>query len=219
MKQLSSDQIKELHDLVRRDAVGYYEVTLEIVDHYASAIETIWEKEPDLSFYQAQMRVYKEFWDFQGFQKKRQELLFKNARQEFLNKLKSLFGWPQIIELIILSFLLFVILNYLEHSTTWTYWPTTLNLLFIFTTSVSQFYILLRFETKMKRPFLRIDAISSIYCYFPHTLPFISILFLLFQSTWAIAVSAILMAIYFLGLRAIHFSLLQEMHKIERQYA
>jgi len=65
-KQLTTDQIKELHKLVQRNAIKYYDVEVEIVDHYASAIEAIWEEDSSISFYRAQMMVYKEFWDFQS---------------------------------------------------------------------------------------------------------------------------------------------------------
>ena len=70
-KQLTNEQIQVLHDLVQRNAITYYDVEVEIVDHYASAIEAIWEKEPDLSFYQAQKRVYEEFWDFRGLEQEK----------------------------------------------------------------------------------------------------------------------------------------------------
>ncbi len=64
MKQVTQEETQELFNLVERHAIKYYDVQIEIVDHYASAIEEIWENEPDLSFLEAQKRIYREFWDF-----------------------------------------------------------------------------------------------------------------------------------------------------------
>jgi len=78
-KQLTAEQIAILFNLTERNGVTYYDVQIEIVDHYASAIEKMWEVEPELNFYRAQERVYKEFWNLKGLERTKSQLLLKQA--------------------------------------------------------------------------------------------------------------------------------------------
>ena len=90
MKQLTTNQIKELHKLVERNAIKYYDVEVEIVDHYASAIEDSWEHDPQLLFEEAKERIYKEFWDFKGLQKNKERVLSDLAQKEINLKLAAI---------------------------------------------------------------------------------------------------------------------------------
>ncbi len=112
MKQLSSDQIKELHKLVERSAVGHYDVQVEIVDHYASAIEAIWAADPNITFYQAQVMIYKEFWDFQGLVEDKKKILYAKANKGVLEQLKTIFYWPTILKFIVLTSLIYFTFPY-----------------------------------------------------------------------------------------------------------
>ncbi len=77
MKSLTKEETQELFNLVERHDIKYYDVQIEIVDHYASAIEEIWENEPDLSFLDAQKQVYREFRDFKNLEKEKWKALGK----------------------------------------------------------------------------------------------------------------------------------------------
>jgi len=217
-KQLTPTQIQELHNLVQRNAIQYYDVEIEIVDHYASAIEAIWENEPEVSFYQAQMRVYKEFWDFQGLMKDKQILLTKQANREFFQEVKRMFGWPQVIELVALTIVIYTILNYLEQVLVWEFWyqvlPYSLMCLPFF-----HCYLITKFQKKLKHNFIRLITITGAFSGFPFMLVQSSAFFTCLKIPWAVAVGALIIAIYLLGVRAVHYTLLQEMQQLEQQFA
>ena len=105
MKQLTKDQIQELYKLVERNAIKYYDVQLEINDHYATAIEEIWGTEPDLSFYYAQKRVYKEFWDFKTLENEKRKSLEKQYKIALWNDLRNWISFPKILFSGLLSYI------------------------------------------------------------------------------------------------------------------
>lgn len=105
MKKLTRVQVEELFKLVERNAIKYYDVQLEIVDHYATAIEEIWQNEPNLSFYHAQKRVYNEFWDFKNLEMEKRKFLEKKYRLAMWKSFKEWFSFPKIL----ISFFAFLI--------------------------------------------------------------------------------------------------------------
>ena len=60
-KELTPEQIEQLFTFMRRKYVRYYDVQIELVDHFASAIEELWETEPNVSFEKAIEKVYSGF--------------------------------------------------------------------------------------------------------------------------------------------------------------
>lgn len=160
MKQLTNDQIKELHKLVERNAIKYYDVEVEIVDHYASAIEEIWAEDPNVSFYHAQMKVYKEFWDFQGLQKDKRLALTQQASKELWGHIKDAFTWPKVVELIGISTLLFYSFYFLFEIITPQNLSLSLMLLGIIC-AIVQFGEIRFFLKKLGHSFLRLDTILA----------------------------------------------------------
>jgi len=159
-KQLTTNQIKELHRLVERNAIKYYDVEVEIVDHYASAIEEIWADDPSVSFYRAQMMVYKEFWDFQGLMKDKQSALRQRAYKEYWGHLKEAFTWPKILELLGITALLFYGFNFLFEIIT----PQNLSnilMISVIACAISQFGEVRFFNKNLGRSFLRLETIQT----------------------------------------------------------
>ncbi len=97
MKQITQEETQELFNLVERHAIKYYDVQIEIVDHYASAIEEIWENEPDLSFLDAQKRVYREFWDFKTLEEEKRKALIKKINKRIWKTFSSWMKLPKLI--------------------------------------------------------------------------------------------------------------------------
>lgn len=98
-KEVSKAQIDELFAFVRRKRVRYYDLQVELVDHLATGIEQIWEKEPDVSFERARDRVYKEFGIF-GFAHvvdERLNAIHRQVWEEAYVFLRSTFTFPKII--------------------------------------------------------------------------------------------------------------------------
>lgn len=60
-RKLTPEQIDDLFALCEFHNVHYYDVQIELVDHIASAIEAIWETNPELSFEEAVFQVGEQF--------------------------------------------------------------------------------------------------------------------------------------------------------------
>ncbi len=68
MSRLSESEIQSLFDFTRKKYVRYKDVQIELVDHLASAIEELREKDPEIGFVKALYQVYEGFGIF-GFAK------------------------------------------------------------------------------------------------------------------------------------------------------
>lgn len=60
-RKLKPEQIDNLFELCEFHNVYYYDVQIELVDHLASAIEALWETNPELSFEEAAFQVGESF--------------------------------------------------------------------------------------------------------------------------------------------------------------
>ena len=60
-RKLAPEQIDNLFELCEFHNVHYYDVQIELVDHIASAIEVLWEANPELSFEEAVFQVGEQF--------------------------------------------------------------------------------------------------------------------------------------------------------------
>ena len=218
MKQLTTAQIQGLHKLAERNAIKYYDVEVEIVDHYASAIEEIWAEDPSVSFYHAQMKVYKEFWDFKGLEKDKQQLLFANANKDFWKILKGMFGWPSILKLIVLSFLIYNTLYYMEHNLDWAYWDMGLIYFLMFFPGY-QYLLVRRFEKKTSHSFLRLYALLQTYSFYPILILWVCLEIIQVKAVWSFTICSVVLTMYILGVQAVHLLLKKEILLLEKQYA
>jgi len=216
-KQLTISQIKELHKLVQGNAIKYYDVEVEIVDHYASAIEAIWEKEPELSFYQAQERVYKELWDFKGIEQEKIRQVTKQANKDIWIALKSMFGWPKFAELLLLFSICWFSLTWFKS----TYWGES-GYVYLLFFSLMILPILLEgtalrnFDKNRNKHFLSLYRVTTTYSFF------LVLAFNLADVAYrlpSLLPCAFFLAIYFLGMKDMHFLFKEERRKIKQQYA
>ena len=110
-KQVSEAQIEQLFKFLRQKYVRYYDVQIELVDHFASAIEAMWEENPSMTFQQGIDRVYADF-PITGFN----NLITEKA--EILNKKILSHAWKEVklylqVPKIMLTFLLVTVLHLL----------------------------------------------------------------------------------------------------------
>ena len=158
MRQITKEETQELFNLVERHAIKYYDVQVEIVDHYASAIEEIWEKEPDLSFLAAQKRVYWEFWDFKTLEETKRQALEKQYKRVLWQGVKEWFSFPKVMLSLVLFLIVFQIISTNIFAT---------NLLFqviFYWTIFGSFYSLLRLvqlESKWKAKVLQFETLGT----------------------------------------------------------
>ena len=107
--ELTKNQIQQLHNFIKNKGVIWYDVRLEIVDHFANALEEKLKKKPDFDFTQAVNEIYKDFNDvkFKKLIKEKSKIINTNLRQSAFSHFKGFFKLPKII----LSILLFVVLS------------------------------------------------------------------------------------------------------------
>jgi len=215
-KQLTTSQIQELHNLVQRNAIKYYDVEIEIVDHYASAIEAIWEKEPEVSFYQARERVYKELWDFQGIEQEKIRQVTKQANKNIWIALKSMFVWPKLVELLLLFSICWFSLTYFK-STAWgeTGYVYLLFLSLMILPILLEGTTLRNFDKNRNKHFLSLYRVTTTYSFF------LVLAFSLADMAYrlpSLLPCAFLLAIYFLGMKDMHFLFKEERRKIKQRY-
>lgn len=98
-REVTSEEIDQLFDFVRRKRVRYYDLQVELVDHLASGIEAIWAKEPQCSFTQARDRIYASF-GITGFAHvvdERIQAIHRQVWREAKAYLWSTLSYPRII--------------------------------------------------------------------------------------------------------------------------
>jgi len=144
-KQLTNDQIKELHKLVERNAINYYDVEIEIVDHYATARE-------------AKERIYKEFWDFKGLQKKKEKVLSDLAQREINLKLRTAFSWPKIMIFFLLTIFFYSIGTQIQYKAGLVL-GTSLSLILI-AYILYKVILIKKLEKQLDKRFLRLKTIA-----------------------------------------------------------
>lgn len=111
MKQLTKDEIQQLFDLVQGHAIKYYDVQVEIVDHFASAIEEIWETEPNLSFFHAKNRIYRQFWNFKQLEEEKRKALIKKYNKLSWRTLLDWMKFPKVVCTLLLILSLFLLFS------------------------------------------------------------------------------------------------------------
>lgn len=96
--EISATEIEKLHTFCIKHFVVHYDVRLELVDHLASSIESIWTTDASIPFDAALDKVYASYGKI-GFRKLMQEkekAVEVSSNKGIKRALKSLFNWPQI---------------------------------------------------------------------------------------------------------------------------
>ena len=108
--KLTKNQIQQLHTFIKSKGVVWYDVRIEIVDHFANAIKNQLENNKNLTFEEALNKVYTNFGDvkFKNLIKAKIKSInttyYKNIKVTFL----SYFKFPKVL----IGILLFASLNF-----------------------------------------------------------------------------------------------------------
>lgn len=116
-KQLTTEQIQNLHMFCEKHHIPYYDVQIELVDHFASAIESRWKNEPELSFEKALDDIFKDF-GILGFSKIKMNKaieLQKKYERMLWRYVGQFFKVPKIILTLALTLFLFLLFKSTEN--------------------------------------------------------------------------------------------------------
>lgn len=99
-KQLSKAEIQQIFQFMENNGVKFYDVQLELVDHFASEIEQNWDRYPKhWTFGHKIVDVYNRIGrgGFTRIIKTKSAAINKWFRQYCWNYIKSFFSWPKIL--------------------------------------------------------------------------------------------------------------------------
>ena len=122
-KELTVAQIEALFKFMRSKYVRYYDVQIELVDHFASAIEAMWEENPAMTFEQGIDKVYAEF-PITGFNNLIQEktsVLTKKIRRHAWKEVKNYFQIPKIMLTLLVFTLLYLLFSSVQEPLMYAY--------------------------------------------------------------------------------------------------
>ncbi|WP_369048043.1 hypothetical protein [Tenacibaculum sp. UWU-22] len=111
--KLTNQNIQDLYHFTHQHFVEYYDVQTELVDHLANDIESIWAKNPNLSFEQARDKSFKKFGVF-GF------MDIIAAKENQMNKkyikiiwqfVKQWFALPKVILTIVIFMFFYTVIH------------------------------------------------------------------------------------------------------------
>ena len=98
-KELSVAETKELFTFCRKHYVYQYDLQIELVDHMASEIESIWEIEPEVPFMDALKQTFAKFgiYGFSKIKEEKQKALVRKYNRMLFRYLLDFFSWPKIL--------------------------------------------------------------------------------------------------------------------------
>lgn len=109
MKQLTAEEIQELFDFVKARGLKYYDIQIEVVDHFASAIEANWETYlPSWSFEQKIASVYEDL-ELKGFTKMiraKSIMVYRKSLKMAFSYVKNAVQLPHVFVTLILIYFL-----------------------------------------------------------------------------------------------------------------
>lgn len=155
-KKINEEQLAELFDFMRRKRVRYYDLQVELVDHFASAIEAMWREDPKLPFRTGIERVYDQF-PITGFASvidKQTEAIQKDAWRWVLRTWTEYFHWPKVLfSISILLAVRLVLFAFTDINV-----PFYAGFFLIVTGGFYSIYLSKKGKTKDDKRFLRLDA-------------------------------------------------------------
>ncbi|HTN17109.1 MAG TPA: hypothetical protein VL092_05480 [Chitinophagaceae bacterium] len=168
-REVSKEEIEQLHWFCKRHYVVQYDVRVELVDHLASSIEALWQKDASLHFESALDHVYRSY-GTTGFRKlmKEKELAVEQAFQKGLGRaFAAMFAWPNIVIAGVLSLICIFFGSFYEEGQTFV---PALFILFFCTFGVlldiGVSVLLYRKKKQLKEPLLSTNIYSGFFVIF-----------------------------------------------------
>jgi hypothetical protein len=171
-KKVNAEQIDILFDFTRRKRVRHYDLQVELVDHFASAIEDLWREDPDLPFEQAIQKVYDKF-PITGFASvidQQTQAIQKEAWRWVFRTWTAYFHWPKVL-LSIAVLMAMRLLFFLPVATGILFWSACCIIL---AGGCYTVYLSKRSAGKDGKRFLKLEATYGAISYFVN---FINVLF------------------------------------------
>lgn len=115
--KLSIEQIEYVSNYIQSFDIKWYELQVELTDHFVSIMEEIWNEDPQLSFHQVKYRAEQLFGRnyFKDVEKERKMILQKEYNRQMRKMVADFLKFPKIIGSILLGFLAYQVSFYFEN--------------------------------------------------------------------------------------------------------
>jgi hypothetical protein len=97
--KLTAEQIGDVNSYMQSFDIKWYELEVELTDHFVSIIEEIWSKDPELTFYQAKQNAENRFGskEYKMIEKERIQILVKEYNRIQRKAVLDYLKFPKII--------------------------------------------------------------------------------------------------------------------------
>ena len=114
--KLTTEQIEYVSNYIQSFNIKFYELQIELTDHFVLIMEEIWNEDLELSFHQVKYRAEKRFGRnyFKEIEVKRAKVLRKEYKRIQLKMVAEYLKFPKIIVSILMVFLVYRISFYFE---------------------------------------------------------------------------------------------------------
>ncbi len=107
--KLSPSQIEYVFNYIQSFNIKWYELQVELTDHFVSIMEDIWNENPELSFHQVKYRAEQSFGRnyFKEVEKERKMILQKEYNRQIRKMVAEFLKFPKIIGSVLLGILIY----------------------------------------------------------------------------------------------------------------
>jgi hypothetical protein len=107
--KLSPSQIEHVFNYIQSFDIKWYELQVELTDHFVSIMEDIWNENPELSFHQVKYRAEQSFGRnyFKEVEKERKMILQKEFNRQMQKMVAEFLKFPKIIGSVLLGILIY----------------------------------------------------------------------------------------------------------------
>ena len=114
--KLTNEQIAYVNSDIQSFEIKWYELEVELIDHFISIIEDVWDKNQDLTFYQAKELAHQRFGkkEYKAIEKQRINILQKEYNRTQRKELTDYLKFPKIVMSILALILVYKFSFYFE---------------------------------------------------------------------------------------------------------
>lgn len=115
-KQLTAEQIEYVSNYIQSFDIKWYELQVELTDHFVSIMEEIWNEDKELTFHQVKYRAEQRFGRnyFKEIEEERTKVLRKEHKRSQLKMVGEYLKFPKIVLSILMVVVVYRISFYFE---------------------------------------------------------------------------------------------------------
>jgi len=163
--KLTDQQIEYVSNYIQSFDIKWYEIQVELTDHFVSIMEEIWSEDPELTFHQVKYKAEQSFGRgyFNKIVQERTKILHEEFNRSQWKMVVEYLKFPKILGSILLGILVFQVSFYFENPHKFIAGLFGLLILFL----IRILYILFINRKINGKRFLAIQIISSLVVAFP----------------------------------------------------